>query len=173
MPTFYSFQQVWELRNVLHCHYVSGPPILVTENLTKTSVLSLFCFSVPWEQLTILMCRYHFSSLLSHAANTSSSFESRDGPLEDIPWVQNSLSSHLWPLLFFSVNHSELLVTSWRFSVLCCCCRQHEIDKEWHWEELKGRFSSFDASDTCSYKKGNSYHKHIAGWCRRWMIIWK
>lgn len=94
-------------------------------------------------------------------------------PLKDIPWVQNSLRSHLWPLLFFSVNHRELLVTSLLFSVLCCCCRQHEIDKEWHWEELKGHFSSFDASDTCSYKKGNGYHKHIAGWCRRWMIIWK
>lgn len=117
------------------------------------------------------LCTYvtsHLCFLMQRTLHPS--FKSGDEPLEDIQWVLTSLRSHLWLWLFF-VNHKALPVTSSLFSALCCFYREHENDKEGTEKSWKGTPAFIDASDTWSYKKENSFHKHNAGWCWRWMII--
>ena len=101
------------------------------------------------------------------------SFKSRDGPLDDIERVLNSLRSHLWLFLFFTVNHRALPVTSLLFPYYVVAVGSMKLTRNGTERSWKGTsvLFGFDASDTCSYKKENSFHKHIAGWYRRWVII--
>lgn len=104
-----------------------------------------------------------------------SSFKSRDEPLDDIEQVLNSLRSHLWLLLFFTVNHRALPGTSLLLPYYVVAVGSMKLTRNGTKKSWKGTsgfvWFGFDASDTCSYKKENSFHKHIAGWYRRWVII--
>lgn len=147
-------------------------PELVTEKLRALSVSSLCgCKKLFPSTIRVTYHPYVSASLLISASMGIEHFF----PLHFKEWalwvhpVNSKFPEEPLLLLFFFVNHITLPVSSLQFSVLCCCCRQHTIDKR-----ISGRIAEralllFDASDTCSYKNKNSFHKHIAGWCRRWM----
>lgn len=75
--TFYSFQQVWELRNVLHCHYVLGPNACYREpnqDLSVQPVLLLRTFRVtdhPYVPISLLVSAFEKQQQQQETENTS------------------------------------------------------------------------------------------------------
>lgn len=115
-----------------------------------------------------------FSALLSHAENF-------------IPPLNQGMS--LWTtlvefwillrslnVLFFTVSIRALPGTSLLFPYYVVAVGSTEIDKKWHqeesWRALLVLFGLVLMHLTPVVTKENSFHKHIAGWYRRWVIIW-
>lgn len=150
--TFHLLQQVWKLRNVLPSHYFCTCRI-ITESLMMTSVITLYHAyrindhpHVPMS-LVSLSCGDYLPSWSSQKMSpgglcVSSQF------CKKLPLTVTALF----------LSHKVLPVTSLLFLVLCCYCRQHEIDKGWNREELKQYTCSFDASDTSIYKRENCFY---------------